>query len=60
MKMAPRDNGMYSISYCTSLYMHNDLISDLGLFHILDAIFYARAFKLDKNVVVCISFGGFC
>ena len=46
MKMAPRDNGMYSISYCTSLYMHNDLISDLDLFHIRDAIFYARAFKL--------------
>ena len=60
MKMAPRDNAMYNISYCTSLYMHNDLISDLDLFQILDAIFYAIAFKFDKNVVVRVSFGGFC
>ena len=28
-------------------YMHNDLISDLDLFHIPEAIFKARAFRCD-------------
>ena len=43
--------------------MHNDLNSDLDLFHILESIFDARTFKFDTCVVVSITFdisSGFC
>ena len=43
--------------------MHNNLIRDLDLFRILEAIFNARAFKFDTNVVVSVTFDihyGFC
>ena len=37
-------------------YVHNDLISDLELFHISDAIIKARTFIFDTNVVVSVTF----
>ena len=36
-------------------HMHIDLISDLDLFCLPEAIFNARAFKFDTNVVVCVT-----
>ena len=46
---------VYNISYCTSLNMHNYLISDLDLFHIPEVILNARGFKFDTNVVVSVT-----
>ena len=46
--MAPRDNVMYNSSYFTSLYVHNDLISDFYLFHNPWAIFEAGALNSIK------------
>ena len=49
---------MCNISYCVYYYVicyaHNDLISDLNLYHIREAIINARAFKFDTNVVVVV------
>ena len=36
--------------------MRNNLIRDLDLFRIPEAIFNARAFKFDTNVVVSVTF----
>ena len=44
-------------------YAHNDLIRDLDLFHIPEAIFHNIAFNFDTNVVVNVTFdvsSGFC
>ena len=38
------------------MYAHNDLISDLDLFCIPEAILNARTFKSDTNVVVSVAF----
>ena len=43
----------YNITYCTLLNnTHNGPVSDLCPFHIPEAIFNARTFKFDTNVVV--------
>ena len=42
----------YNISYFTlSNNAHNGPVNDLCLFHITEAIFNARTFKFDTNVV---------
>ena len=51
---------MYNINYCTS---HNDLITDLELLCIPEAMFNARTFKFDTNLIVDVTFDisfGFC
>ena len=37
------------------MYAYDDLISDLDLFRIPEAIFKTRAFKFDSNVVVSVT-----
>ena len=37
--------------------MHNDVISDLAVFRILQTIFNARTLKFDTNVSVNVTFG---
>ena len=36
--------------------MHNDLIGDMVLFRIPEAIFDAKTFKFDTNVVASVAF----
>ena len=58
MEIAPMEN-MYCVWHQLLYlikYVHNDLIKDLYLFHIPEAIFNSRAIKVDKNAVISVTF----
>ena len=65
MEIAPREKACHVQHQLLYLFkcVHNDLINDLDLFHIHEAIFNVTAFTFDTNVVVIVSFNissGFC